>query len=310
MNTSLVLMSKLASMMLVAAVGFATVRTGILEERDKAQLSRLTLYVLQPCLIVLSFQIDLTPARMQGFIAALVFSVVVHVLFIAVAALLGRMGLLGVVEELSLIYTNCGNLILPIVAMTMGEEMVFYASAYQLTYNLLFWTHGNSCMSGVRGVRWRKMLLNPNVIAIFAGMFLLVTGIRIPGILRTSMEMLEGMVGPCCMLVIGMTMAGSSLQEILSFRNAWLVCFLRLLVLPMLAMAVLRLSGFLNRFPELAPVLRVSFLAAAAPPGANVAQTAVLYNREPVRAGVYNLMGMLFCMLTMPLIDYLYAVIF
>ena len=78
----------------------------------------------------------------------------------------------------------------------------------------------------------------------------------------------------------------------------------------MLVMAVLRLSGFLNRFPELVPVLRVSFLAAAAPPGANVAQTAVLYNREPVRAGVYNLMGMLFCMLTMPLIDYLYAVIF
>jgi predicted permease len=266
--------------------------------------------VLGPCLLIKAFRIELTPERVRGYLFAVILAFLAHAGFLLIAVLLEHLGILGLVESLSIVFTNCGNLILPIVAMTMGEEMVFYASAYQLTYNLLFWTHGNSCMSGVRGVKWRKMLLNPNVIAIFAGMFLLVTGIRIPGILRTSMEMLEGMVGPCCMLVIGMTMAGSSLQEVLSFRKAWLVCFLRLLVLPMLAMAVLRLSGFLNRFPELVPVLRVSFLAAAAPPGANVAQTAVLYDREPVRAGVYNLMGMFFCMLTMPLIDYLYAVIF
>ena len=307
MNTSLVLMSKLASMMLVAAVGFATIRTGVLEERDKAQLAKLTLYVLQPCLIVLSFQIDLTPARMKGFLAALLFSVFVHLLFIIVSGLLGRLGMLGVVEELSLIYTNCGNLILPIVSMTMGEEMVFYASAYQITYNLLFWTHGVSRMRGTRSIEWKKILLNPNIIAIFAGILLLVTGISIPGILRTSMEMLEGMVGPSCMLVIGMTLAGSSLREIFSLRQVYLVAFLRLLVLPFLALAALWASGLLRRYPELVPVLRVSILAVAAPPGANVSQTAVLYNREPVRAGFYNLFSMLLCVLTMPLIDFLYA---
>ena len=55
MNTSLVLMSKLFSMMIIAAVGLGTIRIGLLEERDRRQLAKLSLYVLQPCLIIMSF---------------------------------------------------------------------------------------------------------------------------------------------------------------------------------------------------------------------------------------------------------------
>lgn len=303
-------MSKLVSMMLVAAVGFVSVRLGVLEEQGKAQLSKMVLYILQPCLIVLSFQIELTPARMRGFLAAFLFSIVIHAVFIAAGAFLRKTCGLGIVEEMSLIYTNCGNLILPIVSMTLGTEMVFYCSAYPITYNLLFWTHGVSRMRGTAGFDWKKIVLNPNIIAVFTGMLLLVTGIPIPGVIRSSMEMLEGMVGPCCMLVIGMTLAGGNVREILRSRKAYLVSFLRLLVFPLLVMALLRISGLLQRFPDLIPVLRVSFLAAAAPPGSNVAQTAVLFDREPVNAGIYNLLGMFFSVLTIPLIDYLYAVLF
>ncbi|MDO5475753.1 MAG: AEC family transporter [Eubacteriales bacterium] len=310
MNTSLVLMSKLASMLLVAAVGYLTIHTGILEDRDKTQLTRLTLYVLQPCLIVLAFQIEHTSEKLKGFLAALVFSTVIHLVFIVVSECLQRLGFLGVVEQISVVFTNCGNLILPIVSMTLGEEMVFYASAYQISYNLLFWTYGNSRMQGSRSVQWKKMLLNPNVIAIFLGILLLVTGIRIPGIVRTSMEMLEAMVGPSCMLVIGMTLAGSRMRELLTLKKAYLVSFLRLIVFPILALGLLKASGVLARFPEWIPALRVSMLAVAAPPAANVAQTAVLYEREPVNAGIYNLLGMLCCILTMPLIDYLYVALF
>lgn len=303
-------MSKLISMMLIAAVGFAIVRTGVLSEKDKTQFSRLILYVLQPCQIVVAFQIDLTPERLQGFLAALVFSVAVHILYIAVATFLRKTGLLGVVDQLSLIYTNCGNLILPIVSMALGEEMVFYASAYILVYNVVFWTHGVSTIRGDRGAEWKKIVTNPNIIAIVIGVILLFTGIPVPDVLYTSLDMLGSMVGATCMLVIGMTLAGSSIQEVLGMRRAYLVAFLRLLVLPVMALLLLRVTGLLQNHPELVPVLRISLLAAAAPPASNVVQVAVLYNKEPVRASIYNLLGMMICVLTMPAVDYLYTVLF
>ena len=43
MNTSLVLMSKLVSMMIIAAVGLMTIRIGLLDERDRRQLAKLSL---------------------------------------------------------------------------------------------------------------------------------------------------------------------------------------------------------------------------------------------------------------------------
>lgn len=310
MNTSLILMSKLLSMMIIAGVGFVVLRMGVLEERDRKQLAKLTLYVLQPSLIVLAFQIDLTPERLKGFLLAVVFSGIVQVGFILVSGILRRAGLLGVIEELSVIYVNCGNLILPIVGMTMGQEMVFYASAFPLTFNLLFWAHGISCIEGTRRIAWKKILLNSNIIALLIGLFLLLTGIPIPGAVRTSMQLMADMVGPCAMLVVGMTLAGSSVRTVLTFQKGYLVSALRLLVFPFFTLGILYASGFLTRHPEYIPVLRVSFMGVAAPPASNVAQIAVLYDRDPVHAGIYNLLGMLFCVLTIPLIDYVYAQMF
>ena len=139
---------------------------------------------------------------------------------------------------------------------------------------------------------------------------MLLARISLPGPVDTAIEMLANMVGPISMLVIGMTLAGSSLLRIFTDKRAYLVTFLRLIVLPLLALGVLRVSGFLARFPEYIPVFRISFLAISAPPGSNVAQVAVLYNKEPVRAGIYNLMGLMLCMFPIPLIDYLYMMCF
>lgn len=296
--------------MLVGGVGFAVVRIGLLEERDCRQLAKLSLYVLGPCLIVSALRVDLTPERLHGYIAALVFSLLVQLGFIGLGTFLHRLGFVSIVEEISLIYTNCGNLILPIINMTMGPEMVFYGSAYQLTFNLLFWTHGNTQMRGDARIMWDKVIRNPNVIAFLFGTFLLVTGISLPGPVNTAVDMMANSIGAISMIVIGMSMAGSNLREIAAFRRAYPILLARLIVFPLLAMAVLCLTGFLPRHPELIPVFRICFMAVAAPPAANIAQLAALYDRDAIQAGIYNLLGMVLCVFTMPLIDLVFSALF
>ena len=310
MNTSLLLMNKLFSMMLIAAVGFTTVRTGLLDAEDSKRVAKLSLYVLGPCLIISALQVELTPERLHGYIAALVFSLLVQTGFIGLGSLLRRLGFINVVEEMSVIYTNCGNLILPIISMTMGPEMVFYGSAYQLTFNLLFWTHCNTQMRGDSRIIWKDVLRNPNVIAFLIGIFLLLTGIPLPGPVGTAVDMMASAIGAVSMLVIGMSLAGGSLKEIMTFRRAYPILLIRLIIFPLLALGVLYVSGFLPRHPEFIPVLRISFLAIAAPPAANVPQLAALYDRDPVPAGIYNMLGNLFCILTIPLIDLAFSTLF
>lgn len=310
MNTSLVLMEKLLSMMLVAAVGFFTIRIGLLEERDTRQLAKLSIYVLSPCLIISAFRVDLTAEKLRGYLAAFVFALLVQGCFIVLAGALGRGRLIGVPEELSIVYTNCGNLILPVISMAMGPQMVFYGSAYQLAFNFLFWTHGICRMQDTRRIDWKRVLLNPNILAIFAGILVLVTGLPAPAPVNTAMDMLAAMVGPCSMLVIGMTLARIRLIRLFTMKRAYGILFLRLIAFPLLALGALFASGFPARHPELIPVFRISFLAIAAPPAANVAQLAVLYDREPVNTGICNMLGTLFSVLTIPLVDYLFTLAF
>ena len=61
-------------MMIMAVVGYALVRLHALKQEDSRVLSVLLIRVLQPCLILRAFQIELTPDRMQGFLFATVAS--------------------------------------------------------------------------------------------------------------------------------------------------------------------------------------------------------------------------------------------
>ena len=70
MEYSLILLSKLSSMMIMAAVGYALVKLGLIKQEDSKVLTVLLVYALQPCLIFRSLQIELTPERSAGFAAA------------------------------------------------------------------------------------------------------------------------------------------------------------------------------------------------------------------------------------------------
>ena len=70
MEFSLILLEKLISMMLMAIVGYVLVRTGTLRQEDSRAISVLLAFVLQPCLILLSLQIEMTPERLKGSCSA------------------------------------------------------------------------------------------------------------------------------------------------------------------------------------------------------------------------------------------------
>ena len=273
MEYSLILLSKLTSMMIMAAVGYALVRLRLIKEADSKVLSILLVYALQPCLIFRSLQIELTPERSAGFAAALVFAFCCMFIAAIFANLLRKPFRLDPVDMCTLMFANVGNLVLPVIAMMLGSEMTFYCAGFQMPFNLFMWIYGYILMSGRRDVPVRKIIFNPNLIALFLGFIFLLTGLKMPAVIDTAMEGLQ-------------------------------------IVIPILTILILFATGFLSRHPQYSQVLMVIMIAAAAPSASSVVQLSVLTGRDAPRAGAYNVMTTLLCVLTMPLIIYIYQMFF
>ena len=310
MSMGLVLMSKLMAMMVMVVVGYAAVKLHVVEGKDSLTLSRLTVYILQPCLICRSVQIDLTPERLSGFLCALTLGIVTYLFWIGALGLLKKPLRLDAVDRCNLIYSNVGNLALPLINMILGSEYVFYASALQIPFNLLIWTHGNSIISGERHLHFRKIIFNPNIIALVTGVSLVLLHIRIPDVIDTAMEGLGSMVGPSSMLVIGIVIAGSDLRRIITNKRAYAISLGRLIVMPASLLLLILASGILTRHPELKPVFQVCFIALCTPPGATVSQLAVLYDKKAYESSVYSVLSMALCIVTMPLMLMVFQFVF
>ncbi|MDO4619254.1 MAG: AEC family transporter [Lachnospiraceae bacterium] len=310
MELSLLLMSKLFSMTLWSIVGFVLVKIGILRASDSGVLSKLTLYALVPSMLLRIFQIELTPERLRGLGASMLFAVIVHLIWIGGTYLLAKPLKLTIVDRATLIYTNCGNLLLPLITMILDDEHAFYAIGFMSVFNVLIWLHGVPLIRGDQKPEFLKGLLNPNVIALTISFVLALSGFRFPGIIDTSLKGLADMVGPCSMLVIGMVIANASLKDVFTSRKTYLITFGRLIVLPVLTMLLLWASRIVALRPEFREVFLISMLAVSAPPAAMVSQLAAIYDKDAESAGLYNIMGVLFCIITIPMMIALYQFMF
>ena len=79
-----------------------------------------------------------------------------YIFWIAALELLKKPLKLDAVDRCNLIYSNVGNLALPLINMILGSEYVFYASALQIPFNFLIWSHGNSIISGTKHLHFKK----------------------------------------------------------------------------------------------------------------------------------------------------------
>ena len=300
------LFRQILSLALIMACGYALVRLKVLEAKESRALSVISIYLIMPCVIVNAFQIDLTDEIRNGFLLAVAASVAIHALLLAFSVLLKRLFGLDAVERCSIVYSNAGNLVIPLVTAVLGSEWVIYASAYICVQQVFIWTHCQSALRGERGVNWKKLATNINMISILIGLVMLFAHIRVPEVLASAMRSLSGTIGPICMIMMGMLLASTNLKAFLRSGRFYLTLLCRLVVMPLAVLALLRLTGAHALVPEGKTILYVTFMATITPPANTVAQLAQLYGRDAERAGALNAAGMLLCVLTMPLLTQLY----
>ena len=112
---SLLLLRKIAQMFLGLVLGFVLVRCGKAKSTDSKPLSVVILFIINPCVIINAYQVSFSDGMVQSLLLSFGAAIGIHLLFFALTGALQRPLRLGAVEQASCIYSNCVNLLIPIV---------------------------------------------------------------------------------------------------------------------------------------------------------------------------------------------------
>ena len=308
MEQSILLLKKIVVLLIMILMGYISVRRGKLRSEDSKVLSSLCFDWVIPCSLFGAFQTEYDPEKSTAFLVAAGAALFSVFLFILVTRAVQKPLKLNKAEQGSVIFTNSAGVAAPLCVALFGSESLFYCAPHLLLQNVVICIYLPYIMSRDEKTNPLKLVLNRNTLAVFLGLAVYFTGIRLPSILTDSVKTVGNTLSPVTMFMIGMLMGGVDLKAILRNRRTYLVLAGRLLVLPALFILCIRLSGLCQTLSYGRDMFRCVLVQSAAPCAALVTQMSARYlpAEEAQEAGSLNIATSLLSVITMPLILYLF----
>lgn len=145
-----IVFQQIVKMFLMMGIGFLCCRIRFLTEKGSQVLSDVALFIVLPCVIFTSFQIEYDGTILYGIIVSFILAAAAHILAMGAACLFVRGGSREqrILERFHVIYPNCGFMGVPIAQAMFGENGVIYITAFLCAQNFFIWSHGVTSMKG------------------------------------------------------------------------------------------------------------------------------------------------------------------
>lgn len=287
---------------ILLACGYFLIKMGFVSEQFAKELTSFTCFIVAPCMAFSAFELKFSPQLMRGLLITVLSALGVHLAGIAVADIIFNKRVAKDASRRSImrfatVYSNCGFMGLPLLQTVVGPKGIFYGAAYIAVFNLLNWTHGMMLYTGKTDARSVKTaLVNPNVIAVFAGIILFCFSIKLPAPLHDSLKYISSLNTALSMIVIGTQIAKVNLRQIFSGAQMWLGTLLRNICIPFALMFALHFLGVRG------PLLLGCILPAACPVAGNTVLFAELVGNDTAFPVRLMTLSTLLCIVTIPLI--------
>ncbi len=245
MNFSAVI-QQMGVLFLIIGLGYAAAKAKLFPANTNRSLAQLVIYITNPCTVLYSvLGKDRGLSNNQVLLLTLI-AVVFFAVVIAAGLILPRV--LRCPRETRGMYafmvtfSNMGFLGFPVVSALYGADAVFYASIFNLIFQLVVYTYGVWLVGGAKGgfrLQW-KTFLSPIILASIFAYICYLTDLKAPSFVVKTLEMLASVTSPVCMLVIGIALAAVPLGRVFRNWRLYVISFVKLLGLPLLAYAILR----------------------------------------------------------------------
>lgn len=298
---------QLVIMIVIAAAGFFVTKKFNFGIKEQQYVSKSLVYFINPCLILSHFNMEFDSSRLGrlGFASAL--ALVVHFVLIGIALIFARSKSeegkdLDCLDKLSIVFTNCGFIGIPLITGVFPEnqDAVFYLLGSILMFNIFLWTFGYVVVCGK--INLKKLITNPNIIAIVAGLILFCSPITLPEVLAKPMDHIASMNTATAMILLGMLFAnfhGFKKEYVGRIVN---LCLLRNFLPAILCFPVVygayKLFGNVT---DVHTICYVVYIAALCPVGMSVSSFAVIFGKDESYSSLGVLATSALCIISLPL---------
>ena len=248
------LFNQVAVIFLLMLLGALIRKLGFLHTQSINDLTNITLYFLSPLVIIKAFEQPFSARRFNILLILIVGVFLTYFASILLAKLVFHREEDHNLQQIAIYgssYSNNGFMGVPLAQGLFGSIGVFYAVASMIGFNVMSWTQGIGIFQGQhnRG-NWRaqlkKILLNPNIIAIIIGLVMFTTSHRLPHTVASFINYASPAFTPLSMIIIGSNLANLKLSNIKLPRVLWVSLALRNLIFPIIGifiLAVLKITG-------------------------------------------------------------------
>ena len=309
MQISLLLMEEIIKLFVIMFMGYTVVKAGLMKSSESKSVSVIMVYLVIPCVILNAFQVEYTPDVQKGLLLACAAAVAVHILFLFLTAILKKPLHLDVIERATIIYSNAGILVIPLVQELLGQEYVIYSSAYIAVQLILIWTHCKNMLCEEDKLEWKKVLLNINIISIIAGVVLFIFRIQLPSGAQDILNMMNNMIGPLGMLLAGMVIAEVPLKTVFTRKRIYLSAALRLFIYPVFVLGLMKVIQTFASIQDSKQILLTVYLASITPACATVTSMAQLYDKDAAYSSSLYVLTTLLSIATMPVMVGLFEMV-
>lgn len=295
---TIILFKQLIIMFAMLALGVWMKRSKMMSETTFKELGVFLLYVISPIVVFHGYLVAPTQVNTMRLLVSFGASFVLLLMIIGIATLIYRKDGLSIFAS---IFTNSGFMGIPLVVALFSQEAVFVLSPFLSWLFVIQWTLGIVVVTkDPRSMSFKKVILNPVIIATIVGVIVYFLHIPIPEVLDEFLGRIGAMLMPIAMIVLGSSFAHLSFKNVFLDARVWLMVLVRLFVLPLFV--VVALSVIAKDFELVAYTLLV---AMSAPIGANVAILAQQYNKDITLAASQIMLTTLFSIISMPLMVFI-----
>ncbi len=234
-------------------VGYYCNKKGWLNRETNKNMGGMVMHVTIPAMLITTISsIQVDDRILKGFLLMAAAQIAAMVIFGYLIRLYARFrkvdARLHPMLDITVASLNTGFIGLPVTQIFFGSEGVLYMSAGVLSLNLYLWSYGvcvieNKKIGGLQGLgkTARKILLNPNCIAIAVGMTLAVTDTTrlLPEAGIGFLKKLGDLATPLSLIYIGALAGDSGITSLFKEKQALEFSVIKMILMPLLAILLM-----------------------------------------------------------------------
>lgn len=287
------------------ALGYFLNFKGILPLNTSLALSRLETNVLVPCLVFNTFFKYCTVENISEKWLYIVYGTAITIVSILIAVFLSKLfskdGYLRKIYTYSFAVANFSFMGNAVVLGIFGEDVLFDYMIFTLPLCLYVYSYGTASLKPDSDNKLSiKMFMNPICLSMLFGGVAGLLGLPIPKFLVTAISSAGACMSPLAMMLTGFVVANFSIKRLASFKRIYLASALRLIILPLLFVAVLKL---LKTDPS---IIMLTLCATAMPLGLNTVVFPAAYGGDTTPGASMALISHLMSIITIPVMFMLF----